>query len=647
MDEQKLKPQSLEWSEQSLMDLYEHFLLTGTSSLSPYPKNYRENLQWRHQLLLRAKEDVDFRAQVQELFFRDPLFAFNAFFYTLNVRKRPRHHQPFTTYWYQDIAILKMVQNIKNGRDFAIEKSRDMGATWIGTAIYTWMWLNPEGGVDFLLGSRKQELVDARGDMTTLFEKMRYLVSRLPSWLQPENWSDKFDNFTRMINPETGAALTGESNNPNFSTGGRYNSVLFDEFGKWESTDTKAWTSAGDATPCRIAMSTPFGAFGQYYKLITETRIDRVTLHWSLHPDKAQGLYCPYPRPYDLKVDQEAGFLNWKGENAWLRSPWYDAECKRRQLNEIAQELDIDYLGAGRPVFDGAAGRRVLSLLRSDRKPLHVYSFGPKFELHEEPDLEALESLEGKLAVFMPMSPESEQIVAVDVVEGKEHGDFAVIKGLDRATEDCAFSYFSRIDEASLADLLTALFGETGWLSSQKADIALHPYVAIETNGPGLATFDICVRNGMTNLFMMPNFDTTKQTVTHQKGWRTTVSSRKKIVSAIKEWLLEGQGWTDKRCASEMTSFVYTGANRPEAGPGQHDDEVLAWGIALVVNEILPGGDWKPPPEKIYGPRDLRAVLSIDRALEPVVAPSREQLCFEDAQRKKITKYNAIEGQIV
>ena len=50
-----------------------------------------------------------------------------------------------------------------------------------------------------------------------------------------------------------------------------------------------------------------------------------VRLHWSLHPDKAQGLY------YD--------------ETGKPRSPWYDNEIEAKQMTKaaVARELDISY----------------------------------------------------------------------------------------------------------------------------------------------------------------------------------------------------------------------------------------------------------------------------------------------------------------
>ncbi len=118
-----------------------------------YPKEHRENLEWRYKILLKAKEDREYRIAVRELFFRDPLFAFNAFFYTFDPRKRPFHHQPFCTYEFQDETILALVKQINAGEDIVLEKSRDMGCSWMIILVFLWFWLNPSGGADFLLGS--------------------------------------------------------------------------------------------------------------------------------------------------------------------------------------------------------------------------------------------------------------------------------------------------------------------------------------------------------------------------------------------------------------------------------------------------------------------------------------------------------------
>lgn len=115
----------------------------------------------------------------------------------------------------------------------------------------------------------------------------------------------------KLINPANANTITGESSNPEFSRSGRYSAVFFDEFAFW-NFDHEAWSAAGDSTPCRIVVSTPFGKFNKFAELRFEKKIKTLTLHWKKHP---------------LKTDS-----------------WYQKEKKRRTTDEIARELDISYL---------------------------------------------------------------------------------------------------------------------------------------------------------------------------------------------------------------------------------------------------------------------------------------------------------------
>jgi hypothetical protein len=554
-----------------------------------YPKDHRENLEWRFEILAKAKQDLTYRMTVKELFHRDPLFAFNAFFYTFDPRKRPFHHQPFCTYEFQDETILALVEQINKGEDLILEKSRDMGCSWMIILVFLWFWLDPRGGADFLLGSRIEDYVDKKGDMRTLLEKARYALYKLPKWLRPKGFKrNKHDNFMRLVNPETGASITGESNNPNWSTGGRYAAGLMDEFAKWESTDKAAWTAAGDATPCRIALSTPFGAAGQYFELVTNENKYKITLHWSRHPDKCDGLYCVYPKPEDADdlVDED----HWVG----LRSPWYDKESVRRDPLEVAQELDIDYIGAGNPVFGGKAGKRIGQIMRSPIKPLRFYV--PDFErriLVE--DNNPIDDELGVVKVFFEPDSLKSYIIAADVAEGKEDGDFTIIKVLERESVSVAATYAARIDESLGAEVLYLI---TKMYTLEGAD---EPWWAVETNGPGLGMFNLLVdpdKYDLPNPFMMQKYDTAKQAISYRKGWWTDTSSRRQLVTGIRTWLLSGSGWCDARCAREFTTFVYRN-NKPQAKEGAHDDEVMCFGIALMVNEAVPEAD---------APKDLKSI---------------------------------------
>jgi len=284
-------------------------------------KNKRERLD----LLQQAYNNVELQQWILAKCEKDPLWWFEHFMWVYEPRNKERV-LPFVPYNYESDLIKETIKHIEVGQDLFVDKSRDMGVSWteLGVALWGFRFKQWSG----LIGSRKQEEVDTLGDLSTLFPKLRFMWYRMPQWMRFEI----LDSWMKMASPETGAALTGESTNPNFGTGGRYKFALLDEFSKWAETAWSAWTSLAQATPCRIPVSTPYGS-GTKQAELRETPIDQMHLHWTLHPSKSIGLYNT-----TAEQKKEAGL-----KGGLVRSPWYDNECLRMSDEEIAQELDINY----------------------------------------------------------------------------------------------------------------------------------------------------------------------------------------------------------------------------------------------------------------------------------------------------------------
>jgi ABC-type glycerol-3-phosphate transport system substrate-binding protein len=150
------------------------------------PKTLTENLEWRSKILAEAKMDDGLQAQLRAACAASPLFWFNAFAYTY----RPKMvgadgatvqlfghdtHVPFITWLVQDEAIELLVNCIRDGKDAAIDKSRDMGASWLCLGVFHWFWQFGESFTAMEL-SRKEEYVDKKGEMDTLFRETPLLA---------------------------------------------------------------------------------------------------------------------------------------------------------------------------------------------------------------------------------------------------------------------------------------------------------------------------------------------------------------------------------------------------------------------------------------------------------------------------------------
>lgn len=269
----------------------------------------KEHLKQRVKIQ-RAAKDPDYQTLQLALCKKDPIHFINNFCWTYDPRK-DYAHIPFVLYPFQEDLVKQIVNHIECGDDMLVEKSRDMGVTWATQALGLWGWLFK--GWDGRVGSRTENFVDTQGDMDSLFEKLRYMVNRLPSWMLPKGFSaDKHATYMRLINPDANCSIIGEAPTANFGTGGRRKWALLDEFAYWPHAES-SWRKLGDTTPCRIAVSTPEGRGNKFAQLRFDEQltIKRVTLHWRLHPHKTD--------------------------------VWYEEEKGRRTAEEIAQELDISY----------------------------------------------------------------------------------------------------------------------------------------------------------------------------------------------------------------------------------------------------------------------------------------------------------------
>lgn len=261
-------------------------------------------------------------------------------------------------------AVRSICGAITEGHDLLLDKTRDTGATWDMDGVFWAYWLNRPGS-SFLLSSRKEEYVDKRGDPKTLMWKVDWLNNHLPGWLLP-----KIERtHLHLGNLDNGSVIDGESTNPDMARGDRRLAIGMDEFSSVEQAN-QVLAATADAADARLFVGTPKGTghydaqgnlHGNCFGALRFCgRIPIITLHWSNHPVKGK----------DKRRIWREGKIVWT-------SPWYERECARRaSRQEIAQELDIDYLGSGDMFFDSD----VLQAIRLERLRKPSYRGDIKYE---------------------------------------------------------------------------------------------------------------------------------------------------------------------------------------------------------------------------------------------------------------------------
>ncbi len=311
-----------------------------------------------------------------------------------------KKHIPFITWPVQDECITLLIRSIRDGGDLLVDKSREMGATWLILGCFFAEWLLVDYSTLMVI-SRKEEYVWKKGNPDTLFWKLRYILNHLPAWIKPKI-REGFELTERhLANPENGSVIDGESTNADVGAGGRRQAIMCDEFSRVKAPDAASIADTlSDTTPARIFNSTPTSRGHPFGQIRFSGKVKVFTMPWWRHPWKNRGLYISTdidsitildlkyykeiaPRvfasitegvPFKYSAFENDAFLKYP-DNKELRkitfladgndpanremysptgrrSPWYDRECRRRSLRDKATNIDIDYVGAGDVVFD-------------------------------------------------------------------------------------------------------------------------------------------------------------------------------------------------------------------------------------------------------------------------------------------------------
>ena len=160
---------------------------------------------------------------------------------------------PFVLFKKQKAFIQFLWDCVQNQNNGAIEKCRDVGATWVASNFSEWLW-KFHNGSSIGWGSRKEGLVDKLGDPDSIFEKIRIVIDNMPSFLQPAGFNYKEHcTYMRIINPANGSTITGESGD-NIGRGGRKTIYFKDESAHYERPE-KIEAALGDNTNVQIDIS--------------------------------------------------------------------------------------------------------------------------------------------------------------------------------------------------------------------------------------------------------------------------------------------------------------------------------------------------------------------------------------------------------
>ncbi|QDP47824.1 MAG: putative terminase large subunit [Prokaryotic dsDNA virus sp.] len=495
------------------------------------PKDYDKNLAYRSELLDEAIENPSVREELWIACSRDLLFYINMFGWTYDPRKA-NGVLPFITYKFQDESMRQIRDCILDGRDLVIKKSRDMGASWMLLTVFEWFW-HFKDGQSFLLVSRNEDYVDKTGNPKALFWKIDFIHKHLPNWLIPNITRTKL----RLTNEDNGSSIDGESTTGDVARGDRRTAIGLDEFAAFEvDSSYRALASTRDATRCRIFNSTPAGSSNAFYDIAHSDGFEQLGLHWSLHPEKAEGLY---------------------EQGGKIRSPWYDAECKRcAHSQEIAQELDIDFAGSDYQFFDSKMLTRQIAEFA--KPPMKVGDV----QIHQEScTVMAFHSApKGRLRLWFDPGAASRVptdgpfALGVDIATGTGSSNSVISIGNCKTGEKVAEFVDSRTRPEELGRIAVAL---ARWFSDANGKGA---YIVWEAPGPGRNFGDTVIESGYRNFyFKEDDAKLRKGSGSRIPGWWPTKDNKRALYAEYRDALANGRFLNrSKDALSECREIVYT-----------------------------------------------------------------------------------------
>lgn len=274
-----------------------------------WPPDYDSVYRWRIDTLEKLNADPQAVKSAMKYYRTRPVEFILDWMDTYDPRRKGKKWVPFVLFEKQGEFIEFLKRLDEEEECGLVEKSRDMGATWAACAYSVWCWLFLKDDATGW-GSRKETMVDSPGQPDSIFEKLRLLIRRLPRVFQPKdfNWK-RHSTFMKLINPQTGSVITGESGDE-IGRGGRTSRYFKDEAAHYLRPE-KIEAALSANTRVQIDVSSVNGLDTVFQKRREQgvewrpgRKIDKgvvrlFIMDWSDHPDKSLEWFKTHKSKYE------------------------------------------------------------------------------------------------------------------------------------------------------------------------------------------------------------------------------------------------------------------------------------------------------------------------------------------------------------
>lgn len=525
------------------------------------PKDPTENLEYRFKLLQEADDDVILQEDLLAASKESLLFWINTFVMTFHQHdvdpatgeriEAVNVHNPFVTWEVQDDLCNIFEECLKKAKDILVNKSRDMGASWLCIAFMHWLWLFREEA-QLLEMSRTEDYVDKAGNMKALFQRHDYINQWLPDWMLPPGikYREKNRSKMHMKNVYNGACIDGESTTEHAGSGDRRLVVLLDEFAKVENGSLMR-SATRDVGLMRIVNSTVAGPGTEYSKWKNDKTIKVFPLMYWDHPDKGKGRYTHKHNVTGI----------WE-----IRSPWFDEECKVRSPREIAREILANDLEAGSQFFTpGNADRHKMLFgcepktrwdirLKKDVPDSKIKSLIRSKDIKK---VKANQNKNGSLRVWTNLilkrpDQHKDYIFGIDISKGHGASNSVISVKCKQTGEKVAEWRDANTPPYEMAKITIAL---AIWFGGRKK----LAFLKWEKNGPGLEYGKRIVKDWSYPFYYKDvKVGNIRDKKTKKYGWQSSPDNKKELLELYDRLLATG-GYVNhsKWALGEVNNYVY------------------------------------------------------------------------------------------
>jgi len=249
----------------------------------------------------------------------NPACFINDTMFTFDPRLKGSKVIPFLLFDKQRDYINWLKELYDDREDGLLEKCRDIGASWLNAGFTVWLFIFRRDSA-VLWGANKVDLVDKLGDMSSLLERIDFILRTLPRNFRP--------NYTRgylkILNRDNSSQITGAGGDT-IGRGGRASMTFVDEGAFIERAETVD-ASLSMTSDCTLWLSTPNG-HNFFYKKRMSKNVRVFTFSWRDDPrktqkwfDKQKAKLLPHIFAQEVLIDYSASIENQLIKNEWIQA---------------------------------------------------------------------------------------------------------------------------------------------------------------------------------------------------------------------------------------------------------------------------------------------------------------------------------------